>query len=73
MQNSPHKVESQIPETNPPGREKELRDFIENVAVPLHWVGENGTILWANNAELCLLGYSREEYVGHDIREFHVD
>ncbi|HJY06251.1 MAG TPA: PAS domain S-box protein, partial [Bryobacteraceae bacterium] len=54
-------------------REKELRDFVENAAVALHWVAEDGTILWANDAELKLLGYSREEYVGHSIVEFHVD
>ncbi len=54
-------------------REEELRDFVENAAVALHWVAEDGTILWANDAELKLLGYSREEYVGHSIVEFHVD
>jgi hypothetical protein len=52
---------------------KELQDFMENAAVAMHWVGQDGTILWANNAELKLLGYSREEYVGHSILEFHVD
>ena len=54
-------------------RERELTDFIENAAVALHWVGEDGTILWANKAELQLLGYAREEFVGHNIAEFHVD
>ena len=54
-------------------REVELRDFVENAAVAMHWVGQDGTILWANKAELTLLGYSREEYVGHSILEFHVD
>ena len=54
-------------------REAELRDFVENVAVPLHWVGEDGTLLWANTAELDFLGYSREEYIGHNIAEFHAD
>ena len=54
-------------------RECELRDFIENAAVAMHWMAEDGTILWANAAELQLLGYSRDEYVGHNILEFHVD
>jgi PAS domain S-box-containing protein len=53
--------------------EKELRDFVENAAVAMHWVAQDGTILWANKAELKLLGYSREEYIGHSILEFHVD
>jgi PAS domain S-box-containing protein len=53
--------------------QEELDDFFENVALPLHWVGLDGTILRANRAELAFLGYSREEYVGHSITEFHVD
>lgn len=28
---------------------------------------------WANEAELKLLGYSREEHIGHSITEFHLD
>ncbi|HEX8598112.1 MAG TPA: PAS domain-containing sensor histidine kinase [Chloroflexia bacterium] len=54
-------------------REQELRDFIENGAVGLHWVGPDGKILWANRAELQLLGYGEDEYIGHDIAEFHAD
>ena len=53
--------------------EAELRDFVEGAAIGLHGEGPDGTILWANQAELELLGYSREEYVGHSIREFHAD
>ncbi|PYS33273.1 MAG: hypothetical protein DMG14_32190 [Acidobacteria bacterium] len=53
--------------------EQELREFFENAVVGLHWVGEDGKILWANQAELDLLGYSRDEYIGHHIGEFHVD
>ncbi|MDT7603978.1 MAG: hypothetical protein QOF61_1975, partial [Acidobacteriota bacterium] len=33
----------------------------------------DGTILWANRAELELLGYTRDEYIGHHINEFHAD
>jgi PAS domain S-box-containing protein len=54
-------------------KDQELTDFIENATVGLHWVGPDGTILWANRAELGMLGYSREEYVGRNIAEFHVD
>src|SRR3984957_7616338 len=50
-----------------------LRDFIETATIGLHWVGADGTILWANQAELDLLAYTREEYFGHHIREFHAD
>ena len=42
----------------------DLEDFFENGAVGLHIVDGDGTILRANKAELALLGYSAEEYVG---------
>jgi PAS domain S-box-containing protein len=54
-------------------RETELVDFVENAAEGLHRVGADGTILWANRAELELLGYTRDEYVGHAVAEFHAD
>jgi PAS domain S-box-containing protein len=50
-----------------------LRDFIDNATIGLHWVLADGTIEWANDAELKMLGYSREEYVGRNISEFHAD
>ncbi|MGE5111531.1 MAG: PAS domain S-box protein [Acidobacteriaceae bacterium] len=52
-------------------REAELRDFVENALIPMHWVAEDGKIVWANAAELALLGYERDEYIGHDVREFY--
>jgi PAS domain S-box-containing protein len=50
-----------------------LRDFVETSTISLHWVGADGTILWANQAELDLLGYANEEYIGRNISEFHAD
>jgi PAS domain S-box-containing protein len=50
-----------------------LADFVENGSVAMHWVGADGTIIWANKAELELLGYAEEEYFGHHISEFHAD
>ena len=47
--------------------------FFDAAPVALCWVGSDGTIVRANRAELNLLGYSKEEYVGHNIAEFHVD
>jgi PAS domain S-box-containing protein len=54
-------------------RQQELADFFENAVEGLHWVGADGTILWANPAELAMFGYPRDEYVGHNIVEFHAD
>jgi len=53
--------------------EAELADFFDNAAIGLHWVGPDGIVLRVNQAELDLLGYTRDEYVGHHIAEFHVD
>jgi PAS domain S-box-containing protein len=53
--------------------EEELTDFFENATVGLHWVAADGEILRANRAELEMLGYSREEYVGRRISDFHAD
>ena len=52
---------------------RELEDFFENATIGLHWVGPDGVVLRVNRAELDLLGYTREEYVGHHIAEFHAD
>lgn len=54
-------------------RIEELNDFIENASVPLHWVDGNGIILWANKAELDSLGFTKEEYIGFPISQFHAD
>src|SRR6185436_7473757 len=54
-------------------RELELRNFVETAPVGMHWVDANGIIIWANAAELALLGYSSGEYLGHHIAEFHSD
>ena len=53
--------------------EEELNDFFDNASVGMHWVGRTGTILRANRAELAMLGYTSEEYLGRNIAEFHVD
>ena len=61
-------IESQLRDS-----ELELKDFLENAIDGLHRVGADGRILWANRAELAMLGYSAEEYIGHHSSEFHVD
>jgi len=54
-------------------KEAELMDFVESSTIGMHWVGADGTILWANQAELELLGYTEGEYVGRNIADFHAD
>jgi PAS domain S-box-containing protein len=63
-----HQVEAELRNS-----QQQLTDFVENATIGMHWVGADGRILWANQAELDLLGYDREEYLGHSIKEFHAD
>lgn len=51
--------------------EDELADFVGNALEGFLKLGPDGTILWANRAELQMLGYEEEEYVGHHVSEFH--
>ena len=53
--------------------ESDMADHLDNGVVGLHWVAADGTILWANRADYEPLGYTREEWVGHDAAEFHAD
>ncbi|HKU69890.1 MAG TPA: PAS domain S-box protein, partial [Burkholderiales bacterium] len=62
------KIERQLREQN-----ESFEDFVENGSIAMHWVGPDGMILWANQYELDFLGYTREEYIGHNIVEFHAD
>ncbi|HKX32518.1 MAG TPA: ATP-binding protein [Blastocatellia bacterium] len=48
-------------------------DLYENIPIGVHKVSPDGQILWANRAELEMLGYTGEEYVGRQISELHVD
>jgi PAS domain S-box-containing protein len=50
-----------------------FRDLFEEAAIGLRLVGPDGTILDANRTELELLGYERDEYIGHHVAEFHAD
>ncbi len=53
--------------------QRDLGDFFETASIGLHWVGPDGTILRVNQAELDLLGYTRDDFMGRNIREFHED
>ena len=53
--------------------EGHLSDFFDTASTGLHWAAEDGTIIRVNQAELDMLGYHRDEYVGHPIQDFHVD
>jgi PAS domain S-box-containing protein len=53
--------------------QSELENFINSAAVAMNWTDANGRIVWANTAELDLLGYTRQEYIGHKMADFYVD
>ncbi len=71
-------IEKQLRESKEREREMQLRideltDFVEQARIPLHWVNGSGIVMWANQAELDLLGYEKEEYIGKHISNFHSD
>ena len=53
-------------------REAELTDLLENALEGILQTGPDRRVRWANKALLHLLGFSAEEFVGHDLAEFHV-
>ncbi|MDB5339434.1 MAG: Histidine kinase [Planctomycetaceae bacterium] len=59
--------------SRPTPQERLLADFCENAAIGMCSVAPNGRILWANKAELHLLGFAPQDYIGHHITEFHAD
>ena len=66
-------VHGVLVEIQPVGPRDDLEDLFENGSIGLHLVAADGAILRANQAELDLLGYRRDEYVGRYISEFHAD
>ena len=50
--------------------ENQLREFLENAVVGMQWLTRDGTILWANRAQLGMLGYEAGRYIGHNFGEF---
>lgn len=69
-------VRPQAPRPPPPQFVRKLDhliDFVDTASIGLHWVGPDGTILWANPADYEPLGYQPDEYIGHNIAEFHAD
>jgi phosphoserine phosphatase RsbU/P len=54
-------------------KQQELEDFFAHAPVGLRWEGPDGVIQQVNETELAMFGYSRDEYVGHNIAEFHED
>ncbi len=48
-------------------------DFIYNSSIGVHAVSPEGIIIYANECELEVLGYTKEEYVGHHVSEYQMD
>lgn len=53
--------------------ESELMEFFQKSPIAFHWLNSEGIIIWANQAELKLLGYSSDEYVNHHISEVFME
>lgn len=48
-------------------------DLVDTALEAIHVADGHGRILWANQAELDLLGFYRDEYVGRRVSDFHED
>ncbi|MBL9089373.1 MAG: PAS domain S-box protein [Planctomycetia bacterium] len=53
--------------------DQQLTDLFENAPLALRLFDGHGRILRANQAELEMLGYAREAYVGRSLADLHVD
>ena len=51
----------------------DLAEFLDEAPVAIHRIDAAGTIVWANRAELDLLGYSADEYIGRPLAAFCAD
>ena len=49
--------------------QSELLEFFESSPIALHWLDSTGMIVWANQVELQMLGYTAAEFVGHHMAE----
>jgi len=57
----------------PPPSERELLDFLNKAPIAMHWLSGTGHVLWANETEMNVLGYTAEEYIGQPIMNFCPD
>jgi len=48
-------------------------EFINNSSIGIHVVSSEGLVIYANQCELEVLGYKKEEYIGHHVSEFQLD
>lgn len=46
---------------------------LDAAPIPIHWIDAQGTLVRANRADLELLGYGADAYLGRHLRELHVD
>jgi two-component system sensor histidine kinase VicK len=54
-------------------RDADLIDFFQNAPIAMHWLNGEGIVLWANQTELNVLGYTAEEFIGKPIMNFCPD
>ena len=48
-------------------------DFVNNSSIGIHAVSSDGIVIYANKCELDVLGYTKDEYIGHHVSEFQID
>ncbi|GIW08118.1 MAG: hypothetical protein KatS3mg060_2923 [Dehalococcoidia bacterium] len=55
------------------GVDDAIRVVLEDIPVGVQWLAADGTILWANRAQLEMLGYPADEYFGQSVAAFATD
>ena len=53
--------------------DQELLDFLNKAPIAMHWLSATGHVLWANETEMNVLGYTADEYIGQPIMNFCPD
>ena len=52
---------------------EEWESFLNNASLGIHIVDAEGQLVWVNETELELLGYTRDEFLDLSINDLHAD
>lgn len=47
-----------------------INDFIDSVTIGIQHINAHGVLLWANQVALDIVGYRKQEYIGHTFTDF---
>src|SRR5688500_10694746 len=59
--------------TTPPAQGHEVEHWLGAAPVGVQHLDRDGRVVWANAAQLEMLGYAWDQYVGRSVVDFHAD